>query len=303
MFFLLCSFDLYRKWNLVYPTKESDQREITVKCPVFIEAKYSGENSGTYFTTTDFVNKVALFLKQMLSLECASKQFSINGITNVLYLVFSAQEMTNIRATSECPNKFEVTAGSSKYSDTLFLWDEEKKKIDVYKKVADKDKGSVYTKGKSGDADYAEVKVSELSSDRKRYILIEKNGKVYEFTFFIGNDLKVDFLFIAGKEEIVKAFGKCLGNRPQYFCQTKSLNEAAAAAATADLDKFLQTLKVSSDDKDLERLLTQVSGINTKDLTSKIMIKNSTAPVVQGENDDAPVAQGPPHKKPKVDNT
>ena len=47
--------------------------------------------------------------------------------------------------------------------------------------------------------------------------MIETNGSNYNFRFFIGNDLKVDFLFIAGKEQIESAFGRYLGNRPQYY--------------------------------------------------------------------------------------
>ena len=51
----------------------------------------------------------------------------------------------------------------------------------------------------------------------RHYVLIEKNGSNYNFRFFIGSDLKVDFLFIAGKEQIESAFGRYLGNRPQYY--------------------------------------------------------------------------------------
>ena len=180
--------------------------------------------------------------------------------------------MTNINVSSVRENEFTVTipekgykGGSSKYSNTLFLWDETTRKIDVYDKDNDNDKkveangkGIMYkkriikekpkgSKAKAAaaaiittttddggdDIDIAAgaattttaddkiavddnddmtddmtadtenvVYANDLTHKNKHYVLIEKNGSNYNFRFFIGSDLKVDFLFIAGKKQI-----------------------------------------------------------------------------------------------------
>ena len=306
-----------------------DQAE-AIECPVFIEAKYSGENSDTYFTTTDFVDKATLFLKQMLRLECASKQFSMNGITNVLYLVFSAQEMTNINVSSVCENEFTVTipekgdkGGSSKYSNTLFLWDETTRKIDVYDKDNDNDKkveangkGIMYKKRiikekpKGSKAKAAAAAIITTTTDdggddidiaagaatttttvddtenvvyandltHRDYVLIEKNGSNYNFRFFIGSDLKVDFLFIAGKEQIEGAFGRYLGNRPQYYKEMSKdkgqspLVDYVASIKHPDIDcEEFKTVSFNEFlDLDLDSLSTEIANTYTNITTAPV---------------------------------
>ena len=254
LFFYAFRFDLFRTWRI----KEGEGRERY--CPVFIEAKYSGKESSTYFTSGKFIKKLVLFLGQLIKLEKVNNQLSKGKVNNVVYLVFSAQDM----------GKYNLETSSNQFT------------ITPPTKTIKSSSSTLYTLNENGTlkecVNPQRALISGIEEGRKPYVLLrlDKDSSKCIFKFFVGVDVKVDFVIISGKDKISQAFGRYLGNRPQYFDALKSRNKSFQST---EIDKFKSSKDIGAAD------VRQITEEVTKTLTFYSKLDNDNGAGASAHDD------------------